>query len=254
VTQGFTALVLAGSRAGEDPVAAYAGVPHKGLIRLEGKTLLDRVVTALEQAGATRICVCTSHPDVIAEIARLDPGVSLEHLDAGSAPSLSVLDAAGRLGTPLLVTTTDHALLRPEWVRHFMEAAPGEADIAVLLGREDVVSAAAPRTRRTYLTFRDGRFSGCNLFLLHTPRAIEAIRFWSRLEGLRKTPWKVALALGLPMLASYLLRLQTLDGMMRALGRRAGVTAAAVRSPYGLAAVDVDKPGDLDLVRRLVEP
>jgi hypothetical protein len=31
------------------------------------------------------------------------------------------------------------------------------------------------------------------------------------------------------------------------------VKAAAVRTPYGLAAVDVDKPSDLDLVRSIVE-
>jgi hypothetical protein len=36
------------------------------------------------------------------------------------------------------------------------------------------------------------------------------------------------------------------------LGDLAGVKAIIVRSPFGLAAVDVDKPADLDLVRRLV--
>ena len=45
----------------------------------------------------------------------------------------------------------------------------------------------------------------------------------------------------------------TLDDAVQRLGRKAGVEAAAVRTPYGLAAVDVDKPADLDLVRRLVE-
>ena len=51
----------------------------------------------------------------------------------------------------------------------------------------------------------------------------------------------------------YLLGRLTLDDAVQRLGRKAGVEAAAVRTPYGLAAVDVDKPADLDLVRRLVE-
>ena len=41
-----------------------------------------------------------------------------------------------------------------------------------------------------------------------------------------------------------------LDAAAR-LGHLAGVRAAIVETPYGLASVDVDKPADLDLVRRL---
>jgi hypothetical protein len=40
---GFGALILAGSRGGVDPLAAYAGVAHKALILLDGETLLARV-------------------------------------------------------------------------------------------------------------------------------------------------------------------------------------------------------------------
>lgn len=253
MTAGFTALVLAGSRAGGDPVAAYAGVPHKGLIRLNGETLLGRVVRAIEGAGAAHICIVTNHPAIIAEAQSLETRATIEVMGAQDTPSLSVLEAAVRLGAPLVVTTTDHALLEPEWIQQFLLDSPQDADIAVLLAPEAIVAAAAPTTRRTYLRFRDGRYSGCNLFLLRTPRALEAIRFWSRLEALRKTPWRVALALGPLMLAAYGLRLLTLDGMMQTLGRKAGVSAAAVRSPFGLAAIDVDKPSDLDLVRSLTE-
>jgi len=164
-----------------------------------------------------------------------------------------VREAAQALGVPLLVTTVDHALLRPEWVRQFIEDAPAEADIAVLLAPEAAVRAAAPQTRRTYLKFRDGRYSGCNLFLLRTERALAAVDLWRKVEAHRKQPWRIALLLGPAMLLGYGFGLLTLDGTIRRLGRRAGVTAVAVRSPYGLAAVDVDKPDDLDLVRSLVE-
>ena len=49
---GFTALVLAGSRGGSDPVADYAGVAHKALIPIEGEAMILRVIAALRQAGA----------------------------------------------------------------------------------------------------------------------------------------------------------------------------------------------------------
>jgi len=246
---GFTAVVLAGSRGGAvDPVAAYAGVRHKGLIELNGETLLTRVLRALKAAGATRIGVSTDNEVVAAQLPK-----GVEQIASTASPSLSVHQAAVALGTPLLVTTVDHALLQPEWVRQFIDATPADADIAVLLAPEAVVRMAAPQTERTYLKFRDGRYSGCNLFLLRTPKALAAVDLWRRVEAYRKQPWRIALLMGPRMLVGYATGRLTLDAAIDLIGRRAGVKAAAVRTPYGLAAVDVDKPADLDLVRRLVE-
>ncbi len=257
IGNGFRALVLAGSRGGTDPVAAYAGVSHKGLIVLGGQTLLARVLGALDQAGAARIGVSTSDPALeaalLAMLAARTLAADVEILPAAAGPSLSVREGAAAMGAPLLVTTVDHALLRPEWVSDFIADAPADADIAVLLAPEALVRAAAPETKRTYLAFRDGRYSGCNLFLLRTERALQAIDLWRRVEQHRKQPWKIAALLGPVTLARYLLGRMTLDETLGRIGALAGVKAAAVRARHGLAAVDVDKPSDLDLVRGIVE-
>src|SRR5262245_40608169 len=127
---GFAALILAGSRPGApEPVAAYAGVAHKALIVLDGRTLLSRVAGTLRDAGAARIAVVSSHPDVRAEAQRL----GVEALDEAAGPSLSVQAAAGHLGTPLVVTTADHALLEGEWVARFVADVPTAADVAALV-------------------------------------------------------------------------------------------------------------------------
>jgi hypothetical protein len=174
-------------------------------------------------------------------------------LPSAEGPSQSVRQGADAMGTPLLVTTVDHALLQPAWVTDFMADTPEGADIAILLGPEALVRAAAPETKRTYLAFRDGRYSGCNLFYLRTPRALQAIDLWRKVEQHRKQPWKIAAMLGPVILARYLLGRMTLDETVARIGALAGVKAVAVRARDGLAAVDVDKPGDLDLVRSIVE-
>lgn len=244
---GFSALILAGSRGEIDPVAAYAGVSQKGLIELAGQTLLERVTLALRAAGAGRIGVSASDAGVVAEAHRL----GLEIIPTAEGPSQSVRLGAEHLGTPLLITTVDHALLQGEWVSRFLADAPGEADISILLARRDAVEAAAPATRRTYLRFADGDWSGCNLFWFSGPKALQAIDLWRRVEADRKRPWRIAWTLGPSTLLAYLLRQLTLDGAVRRLGQLAGIRAAAVATPFGLAAIDVDKPADLDLVRRL---
>lgn len=244
---GFSALILAGSRGGADPVADYAGVPHKALIEVEGRPLLARVAEALRAAGAGRIAVSCNHPAVRELAARL----GLEVLESAAGPSLSVQRGAQALGFPLLVTTADHALLRPEWITRFLADLPAKAEIAAMVAPRAAVEAGAPGTKRTYLKLADGDWSGCNLFFLRNAGALGAVAFWRRLEAERKRPWRMARILGLGVLAQYVLGRLSLDGAARRLGQRAGVEAAVVATPYGLAAVDVDKPADLDLVRSL---
>lgn len=244
---GFKALILAGSRGGVDPLAAYAGVAHKALIVLDGETLLARVARALTEAGAGEIAVSVSDEAVGAHARSL----GLRVLQAAGGPSLSVRQGVEALGTPLLVTTADHALLQADWVTRFRADISAGSDVAVLLARQDVIEAAAPGTKRTYLRFADGAWSGCNLFQFGTARSVAALDLWAQVEADRKRPWRIVRRLGVGTLLRYLLGRLTLMQAVAHLGRLAGLDAAAVASPFGLAAVDVDKPEDLDLVRRL---
>jgi GTP:adenosylcobinamide-phosphate guanylyltransferase len=247
MSDGFGALVLAGSRGGVDPVAAYAGVSHKALIVLDDQTLLARVAHALRDAGATRIAVSVSDDAVRSHATEL----GLTVLTAAAGPSLSVREGIEALGAPLLVTTADHALLQPEWITRFLADVPPQADVAALLARQDVVESAAPGTRRTYLRFADGAWSGCNLFHFATPGSVAALDLWAQVEADRKRPWRIVRKLGIGTLLRYMSGRLTLVAAIAHLGRLAGLNAAAVSTPFGLAAVDVDKPADLDLVRTL---
>ncbi|AOH85204.1 cobalamin biosynthesis protein CobY [Sphingomonas panacis] len=245
----FNALILAGSRGGLDPVAAYAGVPHKALITVGGQTMLARVVDALRAAGAGRILVSTNDETVRRETLAL----GTEPIAAEAGPSASAARGFALGGAPLLLTTADHALLRPEWITAFVDAVPEDADVAILLARRETIERDVPATRRTYLRFADGDWSGCNLFWLATPAANAALDLWQHVEQDRKRPWRIVRRLGIMPLIRYATGRLTLASALADIGARIGVRPRVVESPFGLAAVDVDKPGDLDLVRGLVE-
>lgn len=244
----LTALVLAGSRPGAaDPVADAEGVPHKALATVAGQTLLERVVRSLKEAGIAQVAVSANHPAVEAEARRL--GAVL--LPTAQGPSESVALAFERFGAPLLVTTADHALLDAGWVRGMIAATPDGVDVSLMLARRELVERAAPGTRRTWLRFADGQWSGCNLFLLATPGASQAIAAWKQVEADRKRPWRIARRLGIGTLWSYWRGKLTLAEAVARLGRNLGVSAALVPASDGRAAIDVDTPADLALVREL---
>ncbi|NNC53326.1 MAG: NTP transferase domain-containing protein [Erythrobacter sp.] len=242
------ALVLAGTRPGGDPFAAAQGVAHKSLIQIDGSTLLERVVRALLEAGISRIGVsCDEGP-----VAELAHRLGAQVIPTGRGPSASVGSGFETLGAPLIVTTSDHALLQPDWVRELTDGTPEDADLSVMLAERGTVQRALPGSKRTYLRFADGHWSGCNLFYLQTPDARRAIETWSMVEADRKRPWRIAARLGLGTLLSMLLgRLTIAEGLAR-LGQRIGVKTALVSASDGLAAVDVDKQADLDAVRALI--
>ena len=243
------ALVLAGSRPGAvDPVAAAEGVSHKALVDVAGMPMLARVLHALRAAGIEHIAVSADAPEVLS----LAYALSAIPVPPGAGPSASVGTGFATMGTPLLVTTADHALLRPEWITDFVSDTPPEADVAVLLARRALVEAALPGTKRTWLRFADGGWSGCNLFLLNTAKADAAIETWKAVEAERKRPWKIAARLGAGTLASYLTGRLTIEEAIVRLGRKVGLDAAVVAARDGLAAVDVDKPGDLVQVRQIL--
>jgi len=251
----FRALVLAGSRGPSDPVAAAAGVSHKALAEVGGAPMLMRVLRALAAAGAERVLVLIETPEIVAGLpglAELD-SCKVEAMAAASTPSLSVLAGLERLGAPVLITTADHALLRPEWILAFLERVPAGADLAAAVARAEVVTAAAPQTQRTFLRFSDVSVSGCNLFYLATDRGAGAVRAWRRFEAHRKHPLTLARMLGPDVLVRYALGRLSLANAVARLGRLADARVAAVELPFGEAAIDVDKPADLDLARRLAK-
>lgn len=245
----FAALILAGTRPGGDPLARSAGVAHKALIELGGRTLLARVIEAVREGGAGRIAVsCEEGP--VAQLAR---ALGATIVPPAPGPSGSVMRAFDDIGAPLLVTTADHALLQAGWVSQLVAQTPLTCDLSVMLAQRERIEAALPGTRRTYLRFADGQWSGCNLFYLQSPRARGAIEIWQRIEADRKRPWKLVARLGPATLFGYATGRLTLREGLKRLGRQAGVNAALVSAEDGLAAVDADTPSDLADIRALLE-
>ena len=249
----WTALVLAGSRPGTDPFAARFGTDLKALIPVCGEPMVRKPVAALldsPEVGDVRVLAQLPHR--IAEALPRDPRLSVEPSGSTIASTLEAIlqDPATRF--PLLVTTADHALLDRKMIADFCRKAGG-ADLAIGLVEQRPLLERLPTTSRTWLRFRGGAYSGANLFAFGSPEAARAVALWRGVEQDRKKGWRMIAALGPALLLGAVLRVKTLDQTLASVGKKLGIEIRKVELSNPLAAVDVDKPADHELVTDILE-
>lgn len=248
----FTALVLAGSRPGGDPLAHAAGVTHKALAPVAGVAMLTRVVMTLRATQSVgRIVICGLDQQALASELQRHPFLDIGRpglVSSGATPSASVLSAMEQLApcTPLLVATADHPLLTAALVDDFCaRSACSGADVTVGLVPARLVHGAFPGVRRTALPFRDGRYCGCNLFAFLTPEARRAPAAWIQVERYRKRPWRMVGALGVGVTLRFLLRRLTVDAVTDLASDRMGVRVRPIFLSHPEAGFDVDTSAQL---------
>jgi hypothetical protein len=178
----------------------------------------------------------------------------LHWLPPDATPSRSVLKAFALIpaGTPVLVTTADHALLRPEMVKYFCnQASDSGCDVVAALGSYHQIMAKYPRMRRTRIRFKNGDFCGCNLYAFLTPKGRAAAEFWRRVEDKRKQPARMLGELGWLVVLRYLLGRLSLEDALQHVSLRMGLRAGVVLMPFPEAAVDVDTVSDWNVARSI---
>ena len=247
----YTAIVLAGSRPGRDAFAEAHGTDLKALIPVGGEPMVRRPVRALLAAeDIGDVIVLSQSPGRIAEELPEDPRLSVRKSDATIATTMLELCFDKTTQWPLLVTTADHALLETETIDEFLAYAEG--DIAIGVVERETLLKRFPAAKRTWVRFRGGAYTGANLFALRTPKVAAAIELWRSVENERKKGWRVVSLLGPFVLIGTLLRLLTIDGALRRVGRKLGLDIRAERLSNPLAGVDVDKPVDHFLAEQVL--
>ena len=249
----WTAIVLAGSRAGRDAFAESFGTDLKALIPVGGEPMVRRPVRALlDSRSIGKVVVLSQWPERIATELAEDPRI--ECCESKGTIAETLLGMLDDLSTrwPLLVTTADHALLDTATVDEFCGAADG-SDIAIGVVERANLLRRLPETQRTWLKFRGGAYTGANLFALRSRNVRPAIELWRSAEQDRKKAWRIVSLLGPAVLIMAALRLVSLDGIMARLSARLGLNVRAVQLSNPLAGVDVDKANDHALAEAILK-
>lgn len=253
----LTALLLAGSRPGSDPLALAANVPVKPLAPVAGEPMINYPARALvDHPGIGEVVVLTQTPELYASDPKTSwltehPKVRFQMSGRGIASTFLDLFDRGGTGFPLLVTTADHVLLNRRMLDRFIGEATGN-DLAVAMVERKTLRARYPASRRTWLKFRDGWWSGANLFWFGNAKARSVIALWQEVEQDRKKGWKILSAFGPLQLIGAVLRLSSLRGSIARVGRRHGISARLVAMDQAEACIDADKVEDVVLIEEIL--
>lgn len=240
-----TVLVLAAQRAGVvNPLAARAGVSHKCVVPICGKPLIVHVMDALAQLSPPPKVRISVEPEIHGELAALlapyrVQGMAPDFVASSDNIAQSVLVAAENQPGPVVITTADNVLLKPEWVTSVLDEL-AQADCVACMASKDSVRAVHPEAQRNFYEFRDNGYANCNLYGVAGPHAFAAVEVFREGGQFQKNPKRLITAFGLINILLVRFGWVTLAGAMKLASRRFRLRFKALIMADGSAAVDVD--------------
>lgn len=252
----YTALILAGDRGPDDPVAMAAGVKRKALAEVAGQPMLAHVIAAVSASRAVgQILIVANQVEDIrgwavsgAYAERRD----ITYLEGAGSPVASVekvlKEAAARL--PMLVVGADNPLMRAADIDAFLAAAEASEGTGILAAvtAESGFRERFPTAPRTFIRLGKEAYSGCNMFAVKTSDIGSALRFWKKIEGQRKKALRLVAAFGLWSLVRVLLGRMDLNRAFERVSEVLDVTVKPYLAGNPLLAMDVDAPAHLAIV------
>jgi GTP:adenosylcobinamide-phosphate guanylyltransferase len=252
VTQ-WSAIVLAGQRPGVDRLADHFGGDLKTLVEIGGEPMVSHVIRTLHGAPSiSRILVLAQEPDRLSAAVAVGGGADFSQSSSGISASIKAVAGTPLAPWPVIVTTADHPLLTAAMVEAFLTDS-ASADLAVGFVEKQAMLAQFPNAKRTWLKFRDGHWSGANLFALRNDRVSPALDLWAAAEQDRKQVWKLFLHFGPWLALRALTRTIGLSDALKKAGQRLGLGVKLVSMGDPVAAIDVDKPEDHALASLILE-
>ena len=243
MTGGLRLVILAAQRRGViDPLAERFGTSHKCLVPLRGRPLIAHVLSAVAHHPGLSDIVVSIEPEVagtVRAIADAIGGAPVTPVAARDNLADSVRAAADGHDGPLIITTADHALLKPASIDAMAEAL-GRGDVAMAMSPEAAVRAAHADGQRRFYQFRDRGYSNCNLYGLAHAGALDAAEIFRGGGQFAKKASRIVSAFGLINLLLLQLRLVSLEGAMARISRRIGLRIVPVVLTDGSQAIDVD--------------
>ena len=247
----YDVVVLAGTGKATE-LTMEEGVNNKAFIEINGKQMLAYVLEALKSVDEISRIAVVGPPKELAPLAESYGFLAVA--EAGSIPEnlRKGIDAL-QPQQHFLIASADIPFLTAEAVVDFLGAcSPYDQDLYYPIVSKELNERRFPGVQRTYVTLRDGIFTGGNLFLANPNGMNTALPRLERFFSLRKSPVRLAGLLGFGFLIKLLTKRLTLSELENRFSSLFQLQGKAVISNHPEIGTDVDKPTDLALTRKEV--
>lgn len=247
----YDAIILAGGEK-KKTLLGLSPQPYEALIEISGQPMVTFVANALAASGAVnRIFVVGPEPALKQCI--FPPQTTV--LAGGQTIMETIRIGTEALGhqEKTLVATADIPLLTPDAVNDFLTQCSGvEADFYYPIVSKEINERRYPSTRRTYVSLREGTFTGGNIFLVNPDIVTRSLAVANRIIENRKKPLTLCSILGWSFVCKFLIGTLCLAEVENRVSELLRIRGAVVHSRFPELGIDVDKPSDLELVRSAI--
>lgn len=245
-------IVIAGGLPGpDDPIYEYTQGKPKALLDMNGRTMLERVIDALQDSKhIEEIVVVGLGDDMDMSFKR-----PVHHL-----PDNGSLVRNGLAGLKWILerkpdtkhvfgATGDIPLMSGEMIDHLIETnQPFAYGVYYNFVTEETMEKRFPGSKRTYVKLKGLNIAGGDIGII-SAALLEEEALLETLANARKHAWKIARIVGLRMLLKLLFRQVSISDIEETGERLAGQPVKIVMNPYAEVAMDADKPNQVDLCR-----
>jgi molybdopterin-guanine dinucleotide biosynthesis protein A len=252
----MNAIVICGGRPGpDDPLYAEALGRPKSLIDVAGKPMAQWVLEALDQATQVeRLVLVGVDADsglTSAKIERFipDQGGLLNNV-LGGMSALREIDPGQTLG---LLASSDVPTITSDMIDWRAQVAlEASADLDYAIVERSVMEARFPESNRSYIRLKGLEVCGGDVNAVRLSLAADE-KLWTRITEARKSALRQAALLGFDTLFLLATRLMSLERGERMVSNRLKLNGRVHLCPYAEIAMDVDKPHQLEIIRRDLE-
>ena len=250
-------VVLAGGlpQPGE-PLYELTQGKSKALIDMNGRTMLERVVDALQESHSIGEIV----------VVGLDGDLGMTfHKPVTHTPDYGSLfkNALGGIAKMrelhpetdlMLICSADIPTITPQIVDEFIEkCAPYDKGMVYNFVDKETLEARFPHSNRTYVKLKDALIAGGDMTLIQADLSDTNRDVWLALTNARKHAWQLARIVGVGFLLKLIFRQLSIADIEAATERITGRPAQILLNRHAEIAMDADKPEQVALLRADIE-
>ncbi|MCE1246415.1 MAG: nucleotidyltransferase family protein [Firmicutes bacterium] len=234
----YHAYITAGGRISGD-FASKAGTDIKAMIKINGKSLIQRAIYALIESGSVGKIVVVAPEEVkkSSDVRGADDFISA---DADGVENIlkGLKYFSGE--KHVLLCNSDLPFITADSVRGFVERCPEDALICYPVYEQNEIDPVIRPGVPSYIKLKDGHYTGGAILRLETEACIERIEQIGKSFNSRKSAFAMASLLGWGIVVKFLLGQCSLTDILKRVEKIMGGRCAAIRGCDPGITIDID--------------